>query len=175
MVCWFAGVQEHAIHCWRPTGESYVSELRRFFIGSSPELEDPTYIAVPSTFEVQPIAKYFMYVSWNICIIFSLEALSFRPGSPHAPFLSTWKLYSSTKADWECLCYWITNSAPLLVSFNIRSISKVHTDSLSFVPLQYKTLSTVTICLSGSLTFGSQLGTESDNFPSKLQIQCRGF
>ncbi|XP_039271324.2 tectonic-like complex member MKS1 [Styela clava] len=49
-------------HCWRPTGnagqESVTNELRRFFIGSSPELEDATYIAVPSNFEGKILNKY---------------------------------------------------------------------------------------------------------------------
>ncbi|XP_075761104.1 tectonic-like complex member MKS1 isoform X5 [Pelodiscus sinensis] len=35
---------------WRPIELSLVSELRRFFIGGSPELEDLTYIRVPGTF-----------------------------------------------------------------------------------------------------------------------------
>ena len=29
-----------------------MSELRRYFVGGCPELEDPTYTAVPSAFEV---------------------------------------------------------------------------------------------------------------------------
>jgi Meckel syndrome type 1 protein len=39
-------------HCWRPLGTSFVSEMRRFFIGGTPELEDSTYAAIPSTFDV---------------------------------------------------------------------------------------------------------------------------
>ena len=52
------GTSTHTLHCWRPTGRSAVSELRRFFIGGSPELEDTTYTAVSSTFEVQLIFSY---------------------------------------------------------------------------------------------------------------------
>ena len=48
----FVGVHKELVHCWRPLGRSTVAELRRFFIGGSPELEDPTYAAIPSTFEV---------------------------------------------------------------------------------------------------------------------------
>lgn len=38
--------------CWRPLGKSTVSQLRRFFTGGTPELEDPTYVVAPATFEV---------------------------------------------------------------------------------------------------------------------------
>ena len=37
--------------CWRPRGDSIIYELRRFFIGGSPELEDMSYVAVPSDHE----------------------------------------------------------------------------------------------------------------------------
>ena len=40
------------VPCWRPAGKSCASELRRFFIGGCPELDDPTYTAQPSAFEV---------------------------------------------------------------------------------------------------------------------------
>ena len=46
------GLRTQTIHCWRPLGRSHVSEMRRFFIGGSPELEDPTFVASPSAFEV---------------------------------------------------------------------------------------------------------------------------
>ncbi|XP_064612245.1 tectonic-like complex member MKS1 [Liolophura sinensis] len=52
------GVSTHTLHCWRPIGNSVTSELRRFFIGGSPELEDPTYAAVPTTFDGQLLGKY---------------------------------------------------------------------------------------------------------------------
>ncbi|KAK3589148.1 hypothetical protein CHS0354_017116 [Potamilus streckersoni] len=46
------------LNCWRPLGTSIVSQLRRFFIGGSPELEDPTYTVVPSTFQGTHLSKY---------------------------------------------------------------------------------------------------------------------
>ncbi|XP_013384089.1 Meckel syndrome type 1 protein [Lingula anatina] len=52
------GVSTEEVTCWRPTGNSVVSELRRFFIGGSPELEDLSYISVPSTFEGSHLSKY---------------------------------------------------------------------------------------------------------------------
>jgi hypothetical protein len=47
----FVGIRVETVDCWRPVGHSLVSAMRRFFIGGSPELEDPTYVAVPSAFE----------------------------------------------------------------------------------------------------------------------------
>ena len=46
------GVQEDVLPCWRPRGDSLIYEMRRFFIGGSPELEDISYVAVPSNVEV---------------------------------------------------------------------------------------------------------------------------
>ena len=46
------GVHTQDVHCWRPTGNSIVNNLRRFFTGGTPEVEDPSYAAVPSTFDV---------------------------------------------------------------------------------------------------------------------------
>jgi Meckel syndrome type 1 protein len=46
------------VSCWRPAGKSLFSEMRRFFIGGSPELEDPTYTAIPSAFEGSHLSRY---------------------------------------------------------------------------------------------------------------------
>lgn len=45
------GLQEE-LPCWRPRGDSIIYELRRFFIGGSPELEDISYVCTPSDHEV---------------------------------------------------------------------------------------------------------------------------
>ncbi|XP_036355391.1 Meckel syndrome type 1 protein homolog [Octopus sinensis] len=52
------GVHKETLNCWRPTGVSVLAELRRFFIGGSPELEDPTYTGVPSTFQGNHLSKF---------------------------------------------------------------------------------------------------------------------
>ncbi|XP_060586854.1 tectonic-like complex member MKS1 [Ruditapes philippinarum] len=52
------GKHKERLHCWRPTGTSMTSQLRRFFIGGSPELEDPTYSAIPSTFTGTHLSKF---------------------------------------------------------------------------------------------------------------------
>ncbi|XP_063812223.1 tectonic-like complex member MKS1 isoform X2 [Pseudophryne corroboree] len=43
---------------WRPVELGTVSELRRFFIGGSPELEDLTYAKVPSTFQGEHLSRF---------------------------------------------------------------------------------------------------------------------
>ncbi|NXP41560.1 MKS1 protein, partial [Leiothrix lutea] len=57
-----SGVHVLTIPTWRPVDLGTVAEMRRFFIGGSPELEDLTYIRIPSTFKVgsaaeQPLAR----------------------------------------------------------------------------------------------------------------------
>ncbi|KAK2168670.1 hypothetical protein LSH36_15g14053 [Paralvinella palmiformis] len=53
-----AGCSVQELNCWRPVGRSLISELRRFFVGGNAELEDPTYTAIPSTFEGKHLSKY---------------------------------------------------------------------------------------------------------------------
>ena len=43
--------------CWRPRGDSLIYELKRFFIGGSPELEDISYACIPSDHEVSALIK----------------------------------------------------------------------------------------------------------------------
>ncbi|KAM4701758.1 tectonic-like complex member MKS1 [Discoglossus pictus] len=43
---------------WRPVELGTVSELRRFFIGGSPELEDLTYIRIPGTFQGERLSRF---------------------------------------------------------------------------------------------------------------------
>ena len=46
------GAHELELPCWRPVGSSIACALRRFYIGGSPELEDPTYPYIPNSFDV---------------------------------------------------------------------------------------------------------------------------
>jgi len=41
------------VNTWRPIGNGPVPEMRRFFIGGSPELEDPTYPQKPAMADVR--------------------------------------------------------------------------------------------------------------------------
>lgn len=55
------GLHEIVVQCWRPTGNAgygaVQAQLRRYFIGHNPELEDVTYTAIPSGFEVCILVK----------------------------------------------------------------------------------------------------------------------
>ncbi|XP_077996076.1 tectonic-like complex member MKS1 [Glandiceps talaboti] len=52
------GIHNIEIHTWRPMGNSVVDKMRSFFIGGSPELEDPTYTAIPATHEGEILSKF---------------------------------------------------------------------------------------------------------------------
>ncbi|CAF0733853.1 unnamed protein product [Brachionus calyciflorus] len=52
------GMYTESKPCWRPRGDSLIYELRRFFIGGSPELEDITYTAIPSDHEGSILSKF---------------------------------------------------------------------------------------------------------------------
>ncbi|KAF6776455.1 hypothetical protein AHF37_03509 [Paragonimus kellicotti] len=51
---------EHVLNvlCWRPTGESVVENLRRFFIGGTGQLEDTTFVGIPGNFQSKNLVKY---------------------------------------------------------------------------------------------------------------------
>ncbi|XP_059147289.1 tectonic-like complex member MKS1 [Physella acuta] len=52
------GIHVEKAHCWRPVGNSVINNLRRYFIGGTPEIEDPTYAAIPSTFDGTYLSKF---------------------------------------------------------------------------------------------------------------------
>ncbi|PAA93628.1 hypothetical protein BOX15_Mlig011790g1 [Macrostomum lignano] len=52
------GPHDFRLQCWRPTGNSVVCELRRFFIGGTPELEDSTFTNVPTDFDGTHLSKF---------------------------------------------------------------------------------------------------------------------
>ncbi|KAK0058729.1 Meckel syndrome type 1 protein [Biomphalaria pfeifferi] len=52
------GVHIGKAHFWRPVGNTVIDNLRRFFIGGTPEVEDPTYAAIPSTFDGTYLSKF---------------------------------------------------------------------------------------------------------------------
>ncbi|KFQ00515.1 Meckel syndrome type 1 protein, partial [Leptosomus discolor] len=51
------GLHVLTIPTWRPVELGTVAELRRFFIGGSPELEDITYVRTPSTFKGERLSR----------------------------------------------------------------------------------------------------------------------
>ncbi|XP_056414614.1 tectonic-like complex member MKS1 [Hyla sarda] len=52
------GMHNITAQTWRPVEQGTVSELRRFFIGGSPELEDLTYVRIPGTFQGERISRF---------------------------------------------------------------------------------------------------------------------
>ncbi|XP_071621462.1 tectonic-like complex member MKS1 isoform X4 [Heliangelus exortis] len=52
------GLHVLTIPTWRPVELGTVAELRRFFIGGSPELEDITYARIPSTFKGERLSRF---------------------------------------------------------------------------------------------------------------------
>ncbi|XP_071849558.1 tectonic-like complex member MKS1 [Apostichopus japonicus] len=52
------GTHHLDIQTWRPLGRSSYENLRRFFIGGSPELEDPTYVSVPITHDGPVLSRF---------------------------------------------------------------------------------------------------------------------
>lgn len=61
----FAGAHSIIVSCWRPVGDSVVEELRRFFIGGTCQLEDPTFAKIPGSFEVSIKRNTITYLMEN--------------------------------------------------------------------------------------------------------------
>ena len=58
------------VNTWRPIGNGPGPEMRRFFIGGSPELEDPTYPQKPAMADVRSIVlsfHWFVVHFWLFC------------------------------------------------------------------------------------------------------------
>lgn len=64
------------IPTWRPVELGTVAEMRRFFIGGSPELEDLTYVRVPSTFKVGSAAEWPLARTWCILLLVQVSMVS---------------------------------------------------------------------------------------------------
>ncbi|XP_074869551.1 tectonic-like complex member MKS1 isoform X2 [Carettochelys insculpta] len=60
---------------WRPIELGVVSELRRFFIGGSPELEDMTYVRVPGTFKGERLSRFGFHTETTGSVTFRLHCL----------------------------------------------------------------------------------------------------
>ncbi|CAH2219727.1 Meckel syndrome type 1 isoform X1 [Pelobates cultripes] len=52
------GMHTVTAHTWRPVELGTISELRRFFIGGSPELEDMSYTRIPGTFQGNRLSRF---------------------------------------------------------------------------------------------------------------------
>uniref|UniRef100_A0A8C8BLE5 MKS transition zone complex subunit 1 n=1 Tax=Otus sunia TaxID=257818 RepID=A0A8C8BLE5_9STRI len=60
---------------WRPVELGTVAELRRFFIGGSPELEDITYARIPSTFKGERLSRFGFRTETTGSVTFRLYCL----------------------------------------------------------------------------------------------------
>ncbi|XP_046899099.1 Meckel syndrome type 1 protein isoform X1 [Hypomesus transpacificus] len=68
---------KHNLSCpsWRPLQTGTVSELRRFFIGGSPELEDGSYVRVPGTFKGERLSRFGFRTKTTGSVTFTLHCL----------------------------------------------------------------------------------------------------
>ncbi|XP_068121964.1 tectonic-like complex member MKS1 [Hyperolius riggenbachi] len=69
------GMHEITAHTWRPVDQGPVTELRRFFIGGSPELEDLTYVRMPGTFQGQRLSRFGFRTETTGKVTFRLYAI----------------------------------------------------------------------------------------------------
>ncbi|NXH18488.1 MKS1 protein, partial [Bucco capensis] len=69
------GLHMLTIPTWRPVELGTVAELRRFFIGGSPELEDLTYIRIPSTFKGARLSRFGFRTETTGSVTFRLYCL----------------------------------------------------------------------------------------------------
>ncbi|XP_038184553.1 Meckel syndrome type 1 protein isoform X2 [Arvicola amphibius] len=63
------------ISTWRPMELGLVAELRRFFIGGSLELEDPTYVRIPGTFKGERLSRFGFRTETTGTVTFRLHCL----------------------------------------------------------------------------------------------------
>uniref|UniRef100_A0A6Q2YSQ0 MKS transition zone complex subunit 1 n=1 Tax=Esox lucius TaxID=8010 RepID=A0A6Q2YSQ0_ESOLU len=68
---------KHTVSChtWRPLQTGTVSELRRFFIGGSPELEDYSYVRVPGTFKGDRLSRFGFRTLTSGTVTFNLHCI----------------------------------------------------------------------------------------------------
>ncbi|KAJ7399330.1 Meckel syndrome type 1 protein [Pitangus sulphuratus] len=69
------GAHVLTIPTWRPVELGTVAEMRRFFIGGSPELEDLTYVRVPSTFKGKRLSRFGFRTETTGSVTFRLHCL----------------------------------------------------------------------------------------------------
>uniref|UniRef100_A0ABK0M4P9 MKS transition zone complex subunit 1 n=1 Tax=Rattus norvegicus TaxID=10116 RepID=A0ABK0M4P9_RAT len=60
---------------WRPMELGLVAELRRFFIGGSLELEDPSYVRIPGTFKGERLSRFGFRTETTGTVTFRLHCL----------------------------------------------------------------------------------------------------
>nr|XP_021519623.1 Meckel syndrome type 1 protein [Meriones unguiculatus] len=63
------------ISTWRPMELGLVAELRRFFIGGSLELEDPSYVRIPGTFKGERLSRFGFHTETTGTVTFRFHCL----------------------------------------------------------------------------------------------------
>ncbi|XP_076792175.1 tectonic-like complex member MKS1 isoform X2 [Arvicanthis niloticus] len=63
------------VSTWRPMELGLVAELRRFFIGGSLELEDPSYVRIPGTFKGERLSRFGFRTETTGTVTFRLHCL----------------------------------------------------------------------------------------------------
>ncbi|XP_056267240.1 Meckel syndrome type 1 protein isoform X2 [Pseudoliparis swirei] len=69
------GKHSMTCHTWRPLQAGPVSALRRFFIGGSPELEDLSYVRIPSTFQGERLSRFGFCTESTGSVTFDLHCI----------------------------------------------------------------------------------------------------
>uniref|UniRef100_A0A8C1VL90 MKS transition zone complex subunit 1 n=1 Tax=Cyprinus carpio TaxID=7962 RepID=A0A8C1VL90_CYPCA len=69
------GYHRMTCHTWRPLQSGTVAELRRFFIGGAPELEDISYVRVPGTFKGERLSRFGFRTQTTGSVTFTLNCI----------------------------------------------------------------------------------------------------
>ncbi|XP_072530457.1 tectonic-like complex member MKS1 [Salminus brasiliensis] len=69
------GYHRLTCHTWRPLQTGTVAELRRFFIGGAPELEDISDVRVPSTFKGDRLSRFGFRTQTTGSVTFNLNCI----------------------------------------------------------------------------------------------------
>ncbi|XP_066492194.1 tectonic-like complex member MKS1 isoform X2 [Tiliqua scincoides] len=69
------GAHTVTVSTWRPVEPGTCSELQRYFIGGSPELEDMTYTRVPGTFQGDRLSRFGFHSKTTGSVTFRLNCL----------------------------------------------------------------------------------------------------
>ena len=51
LILW-QGLYDLSIETWRPVGRPIIDQMKRFFMGGPPDIDDITYVATPKDFQV---------------------------------------------------------------------------------------------------------------------------
>ncbi|XP_071448460.1 tectonic-like complex member MKS1 isoform X2 [Hetaerina americana] len=81
------GSHQVAVNTWRPLIHSPVGELRRFFMGGSPEIEDLSYSGIPNTFSGHLLSRHGVHgassgsvnIRYNVLVVKNPKKINYDP------------------------------------------------------------------------------------------------